>query len=330
MLHSPCLKEKSYSAMPQLVIFTDSYDTTTDLLIKHLSSERHYIFRLNYDLLDSYSVTLSFNSFNIVDPIGRIATLSSVTKFLYRKPNRKKTFSSELARYVESENWAAMRFIINLLWESGKIVLVEPYDAMIRLDKLTQLRIASKLFKVPESSFCLNVSQRLQSHNLITKSLSGMWLGQRLLYATKVDTNSLDNSYPWFYQELIDAEYDLTVVYIRGNLFAFRLNRSILAERGIIDWKQEMGDHGLNGWSTYHLSNLERNKIKELMMLYCLDYGRLDFLINNQGELVFLEVNPNGQFAWLDFSDNNRVLTSYCSVIDPSTETTPLSWSPYS
>jgi hypothetical protein len=34
-----------------------------------------------------------------------------------------------------------------------------------------------------------------------------------------------------------------------------------------------------------------------------LRYGRLDFL-SSQDELTFLEVNPNGQFGWLDEPDS--------------------------
>jgi D-alanine-D-alanine ligase-like ATP-grasp enzyme len=31
-----------------------------------------------------------------------------------------------------------------------------------------------------------------------------------------------------------------------------------------------------------------------------LAFGALDFVVTPEGELVFLEVNPNGQWLWLD------------------------------
>ena len=36
-----------------------------------------------------------------------------------------------------------------------------------------------------------------------------------------------------------------------------------------------------------------------------LNYGRLDF-IEEQDNFYFLEVNPNGQFGWLDFIKNDN------------------------
>ena len=41
------------------------------------------------------------------------------------------------------------------------------------------------------------------------------------------------------------------------------------------------------------------------MKKFKLNYGRLDFIEQN-GKYYFLEVNPNGQFGWLDLIDNNE------------------------
>lgn len=42
------------------------------------------------------------------------------------------------------------------------------------------------------------------------------------------------------------------------------------------------------------------SKVKALMECYGLRFGALDFIIEKYGEWVFLEINPNGQWAWLD------------------------------
>lgn len=42
--------------------------------------------------------------------------------------------------------------------------------------------------------------------------------------------------------------------------------------------------------------------VKELMQEYGLRFGALDFAIDSAGEWMFFEVNPNGQWAWLDLA----------------------------
>jgi hypothetical protein len=43
-------------------------------------------------------------------------------------------------------------------------------------------------------------------------------------------------------------------------------------------------------------------------------FGRLDFL-KVDGELWFLEVNPNGQFAWLDLDRKSGLIHSVAEAI---------------
>jgi hypothetical protein len=47
-------------------------------------------------------------------------------------------------------------------------------------------------------------------------------------------------------------------------------------------------------------------------------FGRLDFLLPD-GKLIFLEVNPNGQWAWLDLHNNNGLLAKMLDCIDRTT-----------
>ena len=40
--------------------------------------------------------------------------------------------------------------------------------------------------------------------------------------------------------------------------------------------------------------------VKELMLSLRLRFGAFDFLVTPEGRWVFLEVNPNGQWAWIE------------------------------
>ena len=52
-------------------------------------------------------------------------------------------------------------------------------------------------------------------------------------------------------------------------------------------------------WENFELGDDLTNRICAFMDEAKLSYGRLDFLLMN-AMAWFLEVNPNGQYAWLD------------------------------
>lgn len=48
-----------------------------------------------------------------------------------------------------------------------------------------------------------------------------------------------------------------------------------------------------------------KEKIIEFQKFYGLNYGAFDFIEDEQGVFWFLECNPVGQFAWIDFKMSN-------------------------
>jgi hypothetical protein len=311
--------------MPQLMILTDTHDTTVDLLIREMGLPDEQLFRLNYDLLSRYSLTVTPNGFEIRDPLGRFATDQTVTKFLYRKPKRPLQFETELERFSEAENWMAIRAIINQLWATGRIVLVEPYDAAFRLDKITQLRLASKFFRIPETSFTFNRSVASKDSTQASKSLSGASVGEQLLHSASATAEMLDPQFPRLTQEQIDARFCVTVVYIHGRQFSFKSDRKPILERKMVDWNEEPGTHDLGNWTEIELGydSVLEYLVCWLMKKFDLKYGQLDFLYDSRG-LVFLGVNPNGQFASLDIENRTGMINAFCEEINPNTDLAPI------
>lgn len=285
------------------------------------------IFRLNYDLIDAYTISVTPSSFDIVDPAGRRVTLGAVYKCYLRKFHRRITGNPE-EKYADDELWYVLQSIIRQLWSAGRLVLVEPGAESFRLDKLTQLRLASEHFRLPDWRFSYRRPIELPSE-VVVKSLSRGKIGDKVMNANKVSSTSLGLDWPWFHQELIDATHDITVVYVRGKLFPYRLSRKEMVGRGRIDWKSDRAIDSLQAWSHFDLGPAESAAIGALMQQMRLDFGRLDFLMKEDGSLVFLEVNPNGQFAWLDLDDRQGVITAICDEISPVTPRHSLQFNPF-
>ncbi len=300
---------------PYLLILTNSYDVTTDLLIHRIPSER--VFRFNLDLFRQYRIRFDCNGFQISDPTGRAISFSQIHKAYWRKPLRPfEEFTSGSVQEYENEEVAyILREMVNLLWMNHKFVLVEPY-AENRTGKLLQLILARKHLHVPDFEFVFKIAPHENTDARVVKSLSGSKLGDRVLYTTRIEPNKLCSDSPWFVQNLVDAIYDLTVVFVRDELFAFRLKRENW--NGGIDWREFISDSQV--WEKIELTPTAAKAIKDYMAELRLDFGRLDLLVDENGIIHFCEVNPNGQFAWLDLRNENGLLQRITAEISPDTE----------
>lgn len=302
--------------MNVLLILTNSYDVTTDLLIERIEGES--VFRLNFDQIAIYAIRLDAEGFSISDSTGRVATSKTIRKAYWRKPfNGEGDHDDALQKYVDAEMRYVLAELVNLLWLEQKLVLVEPY-AEKRTGKLLQLRIARNYFAVPAYEFLLNQQSTFTS--AVVKSLSNEPVGDNVLYTTVARMADLDQSVPWFVEQLVPGLRDVTVVFIRGQVFAFSLERDFLDKS--VDWRQFISSD--QRWEPHPLSVGFQTLIERYMAALSLDFGRLDFLLDQHDEYWFCEVNPNGQYAWLDLKDEYGLLTAVIEQISPSTRAWPI------
>lgn len=56
----------------------------------------------------------------------------------------------------------------------------------------------------------------------------------------------------------------------------------------------------MKDWQPYQLPQSIEAKLLELMKKLGLNYGAIDLILTPNNEYVFLEINPVGEFFWLD------------------------------
>jgi hypothetical protein len=302
--------------MGELLIITNSYDVTTDLLLDRLPPDAS-VFRFNFDQFDKYQIGFDPSGYCIVAPDGKTVRNHSVSKAYWRKPFSAEPETEGADDYVRAECRYVLNEVVNVLWADAKFVLVEPF-AEQRTGKLIQLLRASKYFRVPPFEFISNRGSSL--NGVVAKSLSNEPIGGKVLYTTRVEPNALNRSYPWFLQKYVVALYDVTVVYVRGELFAFRLERDFLNDSP--DWRKHISQQ--QQWVAFTLPPDILAAIPDYMDDLKLNFARLDFLLDAEQRYWFCEVNPNGQFAWLDLTGDNGVLRAVINDISPLTEHHPL------
>ncbi|MDD5167714.1 MAG: hypothetical protein PHN75_02775 [Syntrophales bacterium] len=306
---------------PVTFIYTNSLDLTTDLLISKIGTE--HVYRFNFDLWRDYRIKLDRRGLEIQNPAGRILHSDDIAKLYWRRPHKTSRLYPdreipEEDLYMEEELSDALCDMVNLFWAEGRVVLVEPM-ADSRVGKLVQLKVAEKYFHVPSYKFVSGSAACLeQGKESIVKSLTSQRVkGSTTLYTTKIVEDQLDPATPWMIQDYVHASKDITVVFVRGELFGFELERAGFLER-TVDWREMGPDAVTDAWRPHSLSADMEAAIRSYMGDLSLHYGRLDLLFSN-GDYFFLEVNANGEWAWLDFEGKEGLLARIIEEIHPLT-----------
>jgi hypothetical protein len=308
------------NGQPVTLLITNSIDYAADLLVKNLGSDN--IFRYNTDLLKDFKLLVSDKTIEIEDPIGRRVTETDIVKVYRRSSMRASTIFptvklSDAERYDEDELWVALSDILNIFWEQGKVVLNQPL-ATLRSCKMQQMRIAAKFFDITPFRFVLGSEKYLRpGFQSVAKSFTFKFADGIGFYARKVDEGTLDVSHPWFLTDFIDADDDVTVVFVRDQLFAFSLDRkSFIAET--IDWRKAPSTHAHRGWKAFQLPSAIEKAIFDFAAELGIHYARLDFL-RKGSHYTFLEANYTGEWGWLDPDNTNGVMAKILYEIDPRT-----------
>jgi glutathione synthase/RimK-type ligase-like ATP-grasp enzyme len=102
---------------------------------------------------------------------------------------------------------------------------------------------------------------------------------------------------PAIYQALIPKRFDLRITIVGQRIFAAAID-SQSDPAAVVDWR-----HTDNPHLPHHSVSLPENvavKLLRLMDSLRLTFGAIDMIQTPGDEYVFLEVNPSGQWLWLD------------------------------
>lgn len=268
-----------------------------------LCSERAQpVFRFNIDLWAQYRFAWTHEGFAFHDPAGRSVTSDSLTAVLWRRPSLRDCpdwdgGSPDDRAATEAELHTLVRELADWARAHGLLRLIEPGGPR-RVGRLLQMRIARDFFAVPE--WGAGWGLRWPPGRRMVKRLTTEALGEqrdRYIFVQSVETDRLSPDWPWLVQEIAFGSRDATVLYVRGRCFGFEMQRT-RAELGVEDWRIRNGAHK-DAWRAWSMPEGLAGRIDVYMTRLGLQFGRLDFITGDEGT-AFLEVNPNGQFGWLD------------------------------
>ena len=288
------------------LLITCTGDITSDLLCERASPS---VLRVNLEQWRDYDFDLYDLGFRIEDKYGRRVDELNLGNIIWRKP------VDDLDPVLGDEWFAFHEFRYAIKSIINRVIAVNPGSVPIdpfcfsKTDKFKQLTLAKKFFSVPAWRMTTHPNS-FSNNRLVTKSVTGRpipgtGIPPKVVFTIEVDPGRLDHGWPWFLQERVDARFDLTVVHVDGSNFGFSLDRSLFPG---LDWRKSIGTEATKDqWTLVQLNDDLASRINLYMMQLGLRFGRLDFLVPKDidSDPVFLEVNPNGQWAWLDLDQSN-------------------------
>lgn len=304
-----------------LLLVTGKDDLTADYLIRRLDERHQPFFRFNTeDLLCGFEVSLTLENesfdFTITDQARATDLhLRDIRAAYFRKPRVPNVCDDQ----VGAEQVFNRREILETLRSIWRLIpdrcwLNTPEALWLASNKIKQLRIASELgFRIPStlvSSSADEVARFSERHggDVIAKAVKHGFLesdGLSLIFtstleATKLDAMSDSGSIiPAIVQPKLEKEFDLRITVVGDSIFP----AAILSQ----GHKETSVD-----WRTWDICGVDlehsRANLPAALGAQCLELNRrlnlrfscIDMVLTKGGEYYFLEVNPNGQWAWIE------------------------------
>lgn len=211
-------------------------------------------------------------------------------------------------RFVRNESRGALRSFFSTL----ACAWINHPETMDRIasNKLYQQQVARRVGLITPRTLLSNDPGSItnfssQQNGLLLKSIGYVKLddeGQYFLYSQRVPHEEIRRSAlairrcPVFSQEYIEKRYEYRVMIIGNRVLSCRID-SQASEATRVDWRHY--DFENVAHLQVELPKEVQQKLHRFMRAIDLKYGALDLIETPDGDFVFLEVNPSGQWGWI-------------------------------
>jgi glutathione synthase/RimK-type ligase-like ATP-grasp enzyme len=316
--------------MPDTVlIVTNDHDEHADAVIVELNKRDVPVFRFHpEDFPHSCSVSIDVHDGRIQGELRtadhRVA-FDDICAAWYRRSKNLymgavSRTSERLDDYVKAQSTATVVAVcagLETLWVS------HPFKLRRGEVKALQLAEASRAgLKVPPTLISNDPARAttfvdsLGSTECAIKPLIAIGVtdeqGYRLpLTTTLPPGHSLDSMAlaPTMLQPYVDKAFELRCVVIGEEIFCAKLH-SQADEKSRVDWRGGDPEHEI-----FALPEEVKTSIRRLMSSFELNFASLDMIVTPEGEFVFLELNPNGQWLWLEFELGLPLVASMADLL---------------
>lgn len=315
-----------------ILIISNKWDITVDFVVAELRKRGASFLRINTEDLITSEATIGFSDFRIsVSKLGRLYDLTQSTRVVWnRRPG--KPFdnisppdrpSLAIQNFVGDQwfSWLeALQLIPGVTWINHP----QANDAME--SKPRQLLMASKIgFQIPDTLISNEPSQVLEfgkKHNgkLIAKALYSPLIEEPdedfFVFTNVIDINELKEDdeiriSPSIFQQALNPKIDYRVTVIGDTVYPVRITRQSKESSVSIDWRTDKTDLDFSECTLpEEIEDMCRRIVKDGGLIF----GAID-LVQYDGNFYFLEINPNGEWGWLQQPFGIPIAGTLCDLM---------------
>lgn len=253
--------------------------------------------------------------------------LSQVKSVWYRRPG---DFSISSTLKTGEKVWLRneYRHFFNALWMNLRHVLWvnNPENNKRAGFKLFQLSVAAELeFHIPPFIVTNDIerAKRFIEYNkeVVIKSLASpsVFTSKRVatIYTHLLKKEDLEQLFsvrfgPTFLQKYIRKKNDIRVTIIGNSLFAAKIDPSGF-EEAYIDFRKVQPYDLIH--EQMELPNRIKKKCIKMVKYFGLHFAAIDLLLTPNDDFVFLEINPNGQWLWIEEMTGMPLTKAMCNLL---------------
>ncbi|MFI1353325.1 ATP-grasp ribosomal peptide maturase [Streptomyces sp. NPDC020898] len=308
---------------PVLVV-TEAADVTADMVITHLNRQGVPVVRFNAaDIGTDLTISARFGvgSTSMTGQLrtsSRTADLERVRAVYWRRPvwpgfghlpDADAGWAAAQVRYGLGGTLYALR---NCLWVNHPLrnAAADYKPAQLALAHRTGLTVPPTLVTNDPDEARRFIRDH---HQVICKTLR--WTPYQrdsvglTSWAEPVQADELDDTLrvtPHLFQARVDKTADLRVLIVGRRVFAVRIDSDLL------DWRR---DYSALTYSVVDLPDRLEKSLFAYLDHFGLASGSFDLAVDHAGELHWLELNPNGQWGWLEERTGLEMAAAFADLL---------------
>lgn len=313
-------------AASTVTVLTSEFDTTADLVVQELNERAVPVFRLDtadFPTAVTLAAELGGGWSGHLQLGDREVELGHVRSVYYRRPGEfafPESMSDAARRFAAAQSRAG---VLGVLASLDCLWVNHPGRNGEANYKPWQLTVAEQVGLRPPRTLITNDpdTARRFAKNLdgpvIYKSLAGGVIDDdgvgKGMPTSIVDPDGVDESIRLCahqFQEWVDKHHEIRLTVVGEEFFAAEIHAQ--SEAAHIDWRN---DYAALGYEIADVPDDVRRGVMELMRTFGLVFGALDFVVTPAGEWRFLEVNPNGQWGWIQAVTDMPISTALVDLL---------------
>ncbi|HYL99129.1 MAG TPA: grasp-with-spasm system ATP-grasp peptide maturase [Blastocatellia bacterium] len=325
------------------VLSQSSLESTTEAVIGWLRSWGTPVIRLNVEDIrqNHLSVAINENGITVSCEAGPVTFSSDLIKVVWLRRWRYYNVPSGplLVSRISQEDFERnsltlgvhlrreLRSLSEFIFESLSRArwLNKPERSIV--NKLRVLKLASECgLDVPDTLISTDasaLSEFASRHGrVVTKSIGDTFIceldGRSFAsYTSVIRTSDLkegpERLFPTLLQECLDKEYEIRAFYLDGRFYSMAIF-SQTDEQTSVDFRRYLFARP-NRTVPFHLPVDLASKLSNLMSKLDLETGSIDLVKTRDGRIIFLEVNPAGQFGMVSYPCNYHLDREVASAL---------------